>query len=376
MALLSLNTENFRNLQSRRLEFSENFNFVVGANGSGKTSLLEAICYLSSGRSFRTHKHEVVVRHGADHLTVFGIVRDKAETGGLPGGEGWADHRVGISRDLKARETVLKLDGERVRSMAALARLLPVLVIEPGSFEIVAGGPGRRRQYLDWITFHVEHGFGGQWQALQRAITQRNQLLRSGRINDSVMRVWNERYAALSEELSESRRRCFALLRPLIESAVGGMQGPWAKQVQVEFFQGWDSSRELLEVLEEHVDQERKVGHTLYGPNRADIRIRVGGRPAQDVLSRGQQKSLVILLKLAQVELLHDTDGRRCTFLIDDINAELDQPHRERLLYRLERLGSQVFITGIDSGEISDMQAMISTDSPMFHVEQGEFREV
>jgi len=376
MALLTLNTENFRNLQSGRLDFSENFNFIVGANGSGKSSLLEAICYLSSGRSFRTHKHEVVTRHGETGLTVFGIVRDRSGTGGLRAGEDWADHRVGISRDLRARETILKLDGERVRSLAALARLLPVLVIEPGAFEIVAGGPGRRRQYLDWITFHVEHGFGRHWQALQRTIAQRNQLLRSGRIDSSVMRVWNERYASLSLELSESRRRCFAELAPLIESAVQSMHGDWGTQTQVEFFQGWDPSRDLLEILETQFEQERKAGHTLYGPNRADVRIRIGGRPAQDVLSRGQQKSLVILLKLAQVELLRTTDGRRCTFLIDDINAELDEEHRERLLRRLEGLGSQVFITGIDSQEVSDMQAMISTESTMFHVEHGGFREV
>lgn len=371
MALLNLKVEGFRNLEVPQLNFSHQFNFIYGVNGSGKSSLLEAIGYLSFGRSFRTHKHEAVVRHGANGLTVFGLV-----SGARAGSKGEQLHRLGISRDLRSKETMLKLDGERVRAMSALARLFPVLAIDPGAFEIVAGGPGRRRQFLDWATFHVEHQFGAEWQRLQRVTSQRNQLLRSGRIDPSVMRVWNEQYIALSHQVTQHRRQCLDPLKALIEKALRLADLPWRERFSLDFFQGWDSKQELPTLLERHAEQEQRVGHTLFGPHRADLRLKIEGRPAQDVLSRGQQKTLVILLKLAQVELLHSLGQQQCSFLIDDINAELDRQNRQRLLQRLEELGTQVFITGIDAGELKDLQALVSTESAMFHVEHGRVAEV
>ena len=372
MALLSLHTENFRNLASQRLDFASRFNFVVGANGSGKSSLLEAICYLSSGKSFRTHRYEAVVRQGAGGLTVFGVVGDMEGTDG----EVLSEHRLGISRDLKGGSTLLKVDGDRVRSLSMLARLLPVLVIDPGSFEIISGGPGRRRQYLDWITFHVEHGFSAMWQRLRRVTAQRNQLLRSGRIDRLLMRSWNERYVAASEELTAGRRRCFEQLAPLILETVASAGPDWGANLQIDFFQGWESGRGLGEVLEAHQEQEYKAGHSLYGPHRADLRLRIDGGSARDLLSRGQQKTLVILMKLAQAQLLHRAGTSRSTFLVDDIHAELDQQNRQGLLGRLEALGSQVFITGIEETDIVDMQTMTHSESSLFHVEQGRFREL
>lgn len=372
MALLSLHTENFRNLTPQRLEFGSRFNFVVGANGSGKSSLLEAIGYLSSGRSFRTHRHESVVRQGATGLTVFGVVGEDEGKEGVP----LSRHRLGISRDLKEGSTVLRVDGDTVRSLSMLARLLPVLIIEPGSFEIISGGPGRRRQYLDWITFHVEHGFSSLWQTLRRVTAQRNQLLRSGRIDRLLMRSWNEQYVAASEALTAGRRRCFERLAPLILEAVASAGADWGANLQIDFFQGWESGRELGELLDAHQEQERKAGHSLYGPHRADLRLRIDGVGARDLLSRGQQKTLVILMKLAQVQLLHRAGERRCTFLVDDIHAELDERNRQRLLGRLEALGSQVFITGIEEKDIVDMQTMTHSESPLFHVEQGRLREL
>lgn len=371
MALVSLKLEDFRNLEFSQLSFSPHFNFIFGANGSGKSSLLEAIGYLSFGRSFRTQKHEAVVRHGAEALTVFGLVSGPSSVESFQ-----PQHRLGISRDLHNKETTLKVDGERVRALSSLARLFPVLAIDPGAFEIVAGGPGRRRQFVDWATFHVEHEFGREWQRLQRVTSQRNQLLRSGRIDDSLMRVWNEQYLALSDRVTQYRRQCLGPLKALIEKALMLADVPWRQSFSLDFFQGWDPRQDLASVLRKHAAQEIRVGHSLFGPHRADLRLKVDGRPAQDVLSRGQQKTLVILLKLAQVELLHSLGERHCSFLIDDINAELDRDNRRRLLNRLEELGTQVFITGIDAGELRDLQALVSTESPMFHVEHGRVAEV
>ncbi|TBW56460.1 DNA replication/repair protein RecF [Marinobacter halodurans] len=373
MALLKLQTQQFRNLAPVALSFSPTVNLIYGANGSGKSSLLEAIAYLGLGRSFRVNRHEAVVRHGSPSLTVFGEVSDNTEHSDAPTPLK-ETHRIGISRDLGTRETRLKVDGERVRNLSAVARHLPVSVIDPGTFDIVTGGPGKRRQFLDWSVFHVEHGFAALWQQFQRAVSQRNKILRNGRIDESLLRIWDSQYIALAEQVTGARRRVFEQFQPLLESVIADVDVAWSGDLKFEFFPGWDRKADLADVLMSHRDQEAKMGHTLYGPNRADVRVKYQGRPVAETLSRGQQKTLVILMKIAQGQLLRE-HGRQCTFLLDDINAELDEAHRQMLAGKLRDLGSQVFITSIEPPRPELLWRDPMPDFKVFHVEHGDFTE-
>jgi DNA replication and repair protein RecF len=340
MALVKLQTEQFRNLGSAPIDFSSSFNLLYGENGSGKTSLLEAIGYLGLGRSFRVSRHQAVVSHGASRFTVFG---------GLDGGLGRSSnesnditpslaHRVGISRDIGRKETILRVDGESVRSLSSLAMHLPVSVIDPGVFDIVGGGPGKRRQFLDWAVFHVEPSFASLWQQCQRVTSQRNQMLRNGRLDEALLRVWDTQYATLSQRISDARQATFNRFKAASEALVSEMDARWVEGLSIEFYPGWDRSQPLADVLVAHREQERKMGHTLYGPNRADIRLKYQGRPVAETFSRGQQKTLVILLKIAQGMVLNQL-GKQVTFLLDDINAELDVHHRALLAKKITDVG-------------------------------------
>lgn len=371
MPVTFLQTQGFRNLSFEEVRFCSGVNLIFGDNGSGKSSLLEAIGVLSTGRSFRSHRHEALVTHGEDRFTVFGVVEGE----GPVQDDASFVHRLGISRDLRAKETQLKLDGERRRSMSDLARLLPVSVIDPGTFDIVAGGPSKRRQFLDWMVFHVEHEFGRAWQQMQRVVSQRNQLLRNGRIDAAQLKVWNERYVALADIVTRARRYAFNQLQPVIQALLDRHPDAWCKAVSLDFFQGWDGAKPLLAVLAEHAEQESKAGHTLYGPGRCDIRIRVQGKNASEVLSRGQQKTLIVLMKLAQVQVIGDLTGKRCTFLLDDINAELDLHHRRILADRLQALHSQIFVTSIERPDPAALWGASVGNLRMFHVEQGRLTE-
>lgn len=207
MALVKLQTQNFRNLAPTPVTFSPSFNLLYGANGSGKSSVLEAIGYLGLGRSFRVTRHQAVVSHGQSRLTVFGGLDSGLTVGDDSALNEAVAHRLGISRDISAKETMLRVDGEGVRSLSALAMHLPVSVIDPGVFDIVAGGPGKRRQFLDWLVFHVEPSFSALWQQCQRVTSQRNQTLRNGRLDESLMRVWDSQFGTLAESLSDIRDR-------------------------------------------------------------------------------------------------------------------------------------------------------------------------
>ncbi len=377
MALVKLQTQYFRNLAPDPIGFSPSFNFLYGANGSGKSSVLEAIGYLGLGRSFRVGRHQAVVSHGLNKLTVFGAL-DKGVLG-VPEQFGAnkddVAHRLGISRDVTAKETSLRVDGEAVRSLSFLARHLPVSVIDPGVFDIVAGGPGKRRQFLDWLVFHVEPSFSSSWQQCQRVTSQRNQTLRNGRIDESLMRVWDNQFGALAESLSDTRAQVFERFKKAFDEILTELDAGWTDGLKLEFYPGWDRSQSLVEVLAKHREQERRMGHTLYGPNRADIRLKFGGRPVAETFSRGQQKTLVILMKIAQGKVLSDL-GKQVTFLLDDINAELDVRHRIMLARKLQDLRCQVFITSIEHPEPevlwADGQA---PEYRMFHVEHGKLTE-
>jgi len=394
MALITLQTEHFRNLAAKPVAFSPAFNLIYGANGSGKTSLLEAIGYLGLGRSFRISRHQAVVQHQQQRFTVFGgldtgsldsdVANSVARHSGIPnsgvntaaktGASSYA-HRLGISRDVGLKETVLRVDGEAVRNLSALARHLPVSVIDPGVFDIVAGGPGKRRQFLDWSVFHVEPSFAGTWQQCQRVISQRNQTLRNGRIDESMMRAWDAQYDLLSNRVTDARLAAFALFKEAFWELLGQTDAVWANQLKLEFYPGWDHAQPLSEVLVSHRDQERRMGHTLYGPNRADIRLKIQGRPVAEILSRGQQKTLVILMKIAQGMVLRPL-GKQVTFLLDDINAELDSRHRQMLAEKLRSLQCQVFITSIEQQTADTLWPGTTTpDFRMFHVEHGQVTE-
>ena len=376
MALVKLHTEFFRNLSpDEPASFSSSFNFLYGANGSGKTSVLEAIGYLGLGRSFRINRHQAVVQHGQQRFTVFGGLDHGFDRERNAQSAGTLAHRLGISRDVAQKETTLRVDGEGVRSLSSLARHLPVSVIDPGVFDIVAGGPGKRRQFLDWAVFHVEPSFALTWQQCQRVTSQRNQTLRNGRLDESMLRIWDTQYAALSERISEARRIAFDQFKSAFDSLVQEVDMGWTEGLKLEFYPGWDSSQSLVDVLVRHREQEARMGHTLYGPNRADIRIRFQGRPVAETFSRGQQKTLVILMKIAQSMVLNDL-GKQVSFLVDDINAELDESHRTMLARKLQELRCQVFITSIEHPDPESLwQSNQIPDYRMFHVEHGKLKE-
>ena len=372
MALLSLQTEYFRNLLPVSLEFSPSVNLIYGENGSGKTSLLEAIGYLGLGRSFRQHKHRVVCHQSQHRFVVFGVVQSATVTS--DGRTHNSDSRLGFSRDTQTQETRLRVDGENVHSLSQLASLFPVSVIDPGVFDIVAGGPGKRRQFLDWLVFHVEPSFGTLWQQCQRAISQRNQILRSGTMDDHLLQVWERQFVDLSEQVDRLRLSVFQGFQDRFRSSLAEVHSEWADELRVDYYPGWDRKKGLAETLRDHREQERKVGHTLYGPNRADVRLRYQGRAVAEIFSRGQQKTLVILMKLTQGDVLAE-HSKQVTFLLDDINAELDQSHRRLLAQRLTRLGSQVFLTAIEKPDPSDLWDSPPPDYKMFHVEHGRLTE-
>jgi DNA replication and repair protein RecF len=360
MGLARVNIENVRNLRNVELRGLRRINVFYGDNGSGKTSVLESVFLLGMARSFRGARIASVITQQEEGLTVFGDLVSSA-------GRSVA---LGVSRDRQG-DVQIRLAGENVKSVAALAEQLPLQIINSQSFELLIGGPGDRRQFLDWGVFHVEHRFNGYWQRFQRCIKQRNSLLRRGKISASDLAPWNKEFSEAGELVDSCRRRYFEELYPVFRSLMARLS-PDLAAIELRYRSGWDKDKSLQEALESSETSDHEQGFTHVGPQRADIKVIFNGLPAGDTLSRGQQKLTVCALKLAQGRLLTSRNNHACIYLVDDLPAELDSFHAGSVAEVLEELQTQVFITCVERDDMLKVWPEAGRgDLAMFHVEHG-----
>ena len=352
-----LKVERLRSLRQVEASPSARLNLIVGLNGSGKTSFLEALYLLGMGRSFRSRSTKDIVSRGQTDLRVFGeIVTDTGMT-----------ETLGVERGLK--QTRNRISGEDVRSASKLAKLLPTLLITPESQRLLTDGARLRRRMLDWALFHVEPVYNGLLQRYRQALRQRNAHLRQ-RAADSTLVAWSKELEVCAVELHKIRQRYAEEVRKPLDSLIGQLLG---REVEVRYQPGWNPEESLAEKLDRSLEADIARGHTGYGPHRADIRFRVDGTAAQHVLSRGEAKLFVAAVLLAQTAYVVKRAERVPVVLVDDLPSELDAQNRARLLEVLKASEAQVFLTTV-SPELLDSSAW--TDQKMFHVEQGTVREM
>jgi DNA replication and repair protein RecF len=344
----------FRNLASTTLSFNASGACFVGENGSGKTSLLEALYYLGYGKSFRTQSAKQVVQyHHLDFCLHAKVCHHHSKIA------------VGLERTYTGVATN-KLSGCKQPTTADLALNLPIILVNPDSYVLLHEGALFRRQFLDWGVFHVEHGFYPAWLRFSRLLKQRNTSLKQG-ASYSDLAAWDYEFAHLSEFISLARERYFNALLVLVNDFLAGLVN--VDEVFLQYSAGWDQSEKLLTILERSYQKDLDRGFTYYGAQRADIHIKVGKFFAADVLSRGQQKLLVIALRLAQGLLLKQLTGKSTIYLLDDITAELDSRHTEYVFSWLNKIKAQCFLTLLNAGAL-EANAYLNVLS-RFHVEQG-----
>lgn len=364
MTLTRLSIQNLRNIEGADLVPSAQVNLIFGENGSGKTSILEAINLLALGRSFRSHKHKPLVRHQQKAFTVFGRVH--ADDG--------SDIPMGLSRSLDG-EAIFKANGVNVASAADLAVFLPVQVINADTFLLLEGAPKVRRQFIDWLVFHVEPQFFPAWKALQRCLKHRNSLLRRDRIDRFELASWDQELAGLTERIHEYRTHCLAEFETTFSALLTEFLA--VEGIKLAYYRGWDKDRAYGELLVDNIERDQRLGYTHLGSHRADLKITVKGQDAAEVLSRGQQKLLVCALKIAQGYVFTRITGRKSIYLVDDLPAELDEKHRNLMVKWLETMDTQIFITGVEREILAaHWRDRIDVLPKMFHVEHGRVREV
>lgn len=364
MHLKSLRIAHLRNLRSVELALHPRFNIFYGENGSGKTSLLEAVHVLATGRSFRAQKSHQVITFGLPSCTVAGVV---APQGAEQEGN---DTRLGVER-FRTGAMKTRLAEQDCPSIALLAKTLPVQLINADSYAILEAAPKFRRQFLDWAMFHVEHSFYDLWRRFKRAHQQRNAALKAMVSSSDLesVRVWDKEFVEIGQVIDAQRQQLLAEWVALFSEMLATLL-EWDEPFSVQYHSGWDTALSLQEALDRSLQRDRAWGHTTQGPQRADLEFLIGGALVKNVLSRGQSKLFICALLMARALLLHRRHGRHCVFLIDDLNSELDQRASQLLVEALCGLGCQVILTSVEKNPW--IQWLASGSYTAFKVKQGK----
>ena len=345
--LTKLNIYNFRGLTDFELALEPGINLITGENGSGKSSILEAIFYLARGRSFRTSNPEVMIASSEQNFTLRLNLKD-----GL----------VIATERYKGGKVRHKIDGENCNTIIELSEHLPVLFLDTDSQRWLAAGPKNRRQTVDWGLFYgIRKDFYQVWREFRRCLLQRNAAIKSG----SDFSIWDDLFLEKSLLLDALRKEYVLDLNTALDG-IWDICGSAIGAINLKYHSGW--SKELGPALQNSHERDKVLGHTSIGPHRADLSIMIDDKPASQYLSQGQQKLLTFAIMLAQAQLFNSDTGMNCLLLLDDICAELDLNRRESILNYLISSQHQVIVTGIVDREI----IQVLPDSGWHHVKLNQ----
>lgn len=358
MSLLKLDIHAVRNIQRTSMIPSPAINLIVGENASGKSALIEAIFIVGRAKSFRSPTIKPVINFTQNHLIV------SAQTVQPNGSHLY----LGVQMDGKNFEIHINQQAKQKRSDLAYA--LPLQLIHPKSYELLDAGSQGRREFLDWGVFNHDENFLPVWRKFKKALSQRNALLKTRRLEQ--LNVWDKELVYYGTIVDSYRQQYLEKFKPVFIEIAGKFLS--LDGIDLKLVSGWDTAKEFSQVLIEDQDKDVRYGFTHSGPHRGDFHLLVNNRLAKDFVSRGQLKLLVMSLKLAQVQLLANEQDQTGCILIDDFAAELDVINRAKLLHYLSEMACQVFITATEANDFGDLSQI--KNYKMFHVEHGTIKPV
>lgn len=341
MYIEQLEFENFRNLEDGKILPGKGINVIWGNNAQGKTNLLEAVWLFTGGHSFRGNKDSELPR--------------------LEGGANASGARLTARFFSGCREqnAILKIEkgrrscvinGVEKKTGSALVGKLCAVIFSPEHLQLIKDGPQKRRAFLDGAICQIKPSYAKALAGYNRALAQRNTLIkdifRYPELKDT-MDIWNERLVQFGTLVAGERIRYLEKLAPKAAEIYRGISKDREKlcvRYESSFFQNPETmGEEFLEALKKAEKTDLKLGYTSVGPHRDDMELTLGGLSARTYGSQGQQRSVVLALKLSEADILEEASGEPPLVLLDDVMSELDRERQDYLLNHLS--GRQIFIT-------------------------------
>lgn len=339
MKLHRVELTNFRSYEGAAFELHPDVTLVVGPNASGKTNLLESIYVLASTKSFRARDRDLI-RADGDHFRIV-VASDGPE------------YALGMSTLGGGVTKKITHDGVK-RALAAHVGHIQVTLFEPSELALLAGPPEGRRRYLDFLLCQTDQRYLVTLQHYRRALKQRNALLDAawGPVARDQLFTWNLKLAELAVEIYRRRINLLTALgdsTPLLYRDIAGEAAPVSFRYLPSVQGAYDE--EFVLALERNLDRDLAAGFTTIGPHREDFAVSFKGGDVMAVASRGEVRTLVLAMKLAELTYAEATTGIRPVLLLDDVFSELDKQRRAYLLDRLD--GYQTVITTTDADAIT-----------------------
>ena len=343
MEIINLHLCNFRNYKDVSMEFCPRTNLIYGENAQGKTNILESIYLAATGRSHRAKSDSQLIRFGEDYGRISVRYADRHRK-----------YDIVITLFADGKKSV-KVNNVPINRLSVLVNYLNVVMFSPEDLELVKGSPQVRRRFLDTAISSVSPRYLSELVVYHKALAQKNSLLRAVRAGRKsaleTVGIWNMQLAESGTKIM--RERC-AFLEELKTSAVGvhreiagcGLDIGYAPSIESEILSDSEPEKLFLSRLEEVLTREVENGSSLYGIQRDDVKFYVDNNEAKLYASQGQQRTVVLCMKLALTDYVRNKRGEFPVLLFDDIMSELDEKHRTYLSGRIR--DKQVLLTCTD----------------------------
>ena len=335
MALGRLYLKEFRLFRDFNLQLSQK-TILFGSNGSGKTTILEALNILLAGTSQRTKDLSECVTEGKGSFKL-----------GLSGQSGSQQIFLEAEKKLNRRISFKKKKG----NLIAKSKDFPLTInILASHLRMIEGEPELRRDFFFKTMFHVEQKSKQAYQDYQKALVQRNKALK-GRLTEKELNIWTERLKKAGDILNKENISFFYKLKKSFLDSLHNSEKkeilPFLGGLEIKFYQGWSKGKDLGSLLNENLQKDKALGYTSAGPHRLDLIIHIKNKLARSVLSRGQQKILILLIFLYTESLFREGREEGSIFLIDDIVSELDEDNLKIILEEIALVKSQVILATV-----------------------------
>ena len=351
MLIKSLHVKNFRNHENTRVELSPQTNIFVGQNAQGKTNLLEAIYLTCVGRGWRTNKDRDMIKFGTDNASVKAVVEKKYGTIGV---------EIGLFNQSKKS---IKINEIPIQKMGELMGQINAVFFSPDELRLIKDAPADRRRFMDIDISQMNKTYFYSLLRYNKILAQRNALLKSTTEPVATgLEIWDEQLAKVAANIIDARLDFLSLLK-LHVTKVHNFLTSGTEQIELNYATVTDTTEDILTIDKKADDIERlllqklkaarekdmRQKTTTVGPHRDDIIIKIDGRDVRYFASQGQQRTVALSIKLAELEIFKNQTGEMPILLLDDVFSELDATRQAKLLEAIAKIQSIITTTSTEN---------------------------
>ena len=354
MWIKKIELKNFRNYKNQKLELNKNVNVLYGENAQGKTNIIESIFLCSMGKSFRAKKDKEMIKLDEDSCSVE-VEYEKSDR------EGKIKIEIGNKKNIFVNDI-------KIKRLSELLGKINIVIFTPDDIEIIKGGPDQRRKFLDIMISQLKPNYIHILSLYQKTIEQRNNYLKQikeEQKDENLLEIWDEKLAEYAIKICEYRKEFIEKLKPKMEKLHKEITNN-KEEIKIEYVTECLDKKIYLDLLKERRKLDILKGFTTKGVHRDDFVIYINGRQLNVYGSQGQQRTSILTLKLAELNLIYDEIGEYPILLLDDFMSELDKSRRESLVQHIKE--TQVIITCTDKLALENFEYL------EYNVKEGKIK--